>query len=448
MVDDEHFQHLGGGRKGVFLLLRYVFIIAAAYLLIFDSPAHSFPWSHGVMIAAALASNLALSRIPPSLVFSWYVEAPTLIADTLWVSWAMHSTGTTGEAFFLLYFFVLCLAALGESLAMVLLGSTVISLVNFYLGSGGQLWTTANMLRVVFFYSAALFYGYVISQIKLERQRANRGLAWARELEAKVAERTRELQRLCYESQVASRVKSEFLSTISHELRTPLVAILGYTELILDGELGPPPSPQAAVLRRVHKRGRELLDLINATLDVSRLEAGPVSLAVRAVDLPAFMASLRAEVEAPGETDHVSLEWGPIPSLPAFHTDAVKLEVVLKSLIRNALKFTERGSVRVGAQPAGEGIEIYVSDTGIGIAAEILPIIFEPFRQGDGTDTRRHGGAGLGLYLVRRLVDLLGGRVTVDSHVEQGSTFRVWLPFTPTGTAAGESEPDKMVRAS
>jgi len=429
ILDSQDFEHLGGGRKGAFLMLRYVFIIAAAYLIIFDSPSGTFPFTHGLMIAAALGSNVALSMVSPQLVFSWYVEAPVLIADTLWVSWALHSTTTSGEGFFLLYFFVLCLAALGENLAMVLLGSTAISVANFYWTSGSNLWTSPNLLRIVFFYTAALFYGYVINEIKQERQRAVKGLAWARELEEKVAERTHELRRLYDEAEAASRVKSEFLATVSHELRTPLVAILGYTELLLDGEFGSLQAEQGDALQRVHVRGQELLEVINATLDVSRLEAGPVALDLQTVNTTAFLTELQGELQGVSGNDRVRLEWDIPASLPALSTDPGKLKIVLRNLIRNALKFTERGHVKVQAQSCAGGLELCVSDTGIGIAANMLPVIFEPFRQVDGADTRRYGGVGLGLYLVRRLVDMLGGQITVDSRVGEGSTFRVQLPL-------------------
>jgi len=440
MLDSQRFEHLGGGRKGAFLLLRYVFIIAAAYLIIFDSRTPAFPFTHGLMIAMALGSNVALSMVSPRFVFSWYVEAPVLIADTLWVSWALHSTSTSGEGFFLLYFFVLCLAALGENLAMVLLGSTAISAANFYWTAGSKIWTSPNLLRVVFFYTTALFYGYVINEIKQERQRAVKGLAWARDLEEKVAERTHELQRLYDEARAASRVKSEFLATVSHELRTPLVAVLGYTELLLDGEFGPLQPEQDNALQRVYYRGQELLEVINATLDVSRLEAGPVALELRTIDTTAFLKELQDELQNISAKDRVHLEWDIPSTLPALSTDPGKLKIVLRNLIRNALKFTERGHVRVQAQPCSGGIELRVSDTGIGIAADMLPVIFEPFRQVDGADTRRYGGVGLGLYLVRRLVDLLGGQISVESRVGEGSTFRVQLPLTrATGAVAAQA---------
>jgi signal transduction histidine kinase len=428
MFDDSNFRHLGGGRKGLFLVLRYLFIVAASYLMIFQSPGRVFEPTHGLMIAVALASNVALSFIRSEFVFSWYVEAPVLIADTVWVSWALHSTGAMGQEFFLLYFFVLFLAALGESLLMVLLGSTAVSAANVYFISEGTVWTSAHLLRIAFFYVVALFYGNVISQIKRERQRADRGFAWAKELEAKVAERTEELRRLYDESQAASRVKSEFVATMSHELRTPLNIMMGYTDLLLEGEFGDLTAEQANTLRQIDRRSRELYALINATLDLNRLESGKLPLEMEHVSLPDLLRALDDETRALQDKPGLRFAWKAAPDLPALYTDPSKLKIVLKNLIGNAFKFTERGSVTVEAQAREGGVEISVADTGIGIPAEAQALIFEPFRQVDSSPTRRYGGVGLGLYIVRRLLDMLGGTITVESQLGQGSTFRFWVP--------------------
>jgi signal transduction histidine kinase len=121
--------------------------------------------------------------------------------------------------------------------------------------------------------------------------------------------------------------------------------------------------------------------------------------------------------------------WDLPSDLPQLHTDPIKLKVVLKNLIANAVKFTERGSVTVRAERHDGGVQFDVSDTGIGVPPEARKIIFEPFRQADSSTTRRYGGVGLGLYIVRRLLDLLGGSVTAESEVGRGSTFRVWVPI-------------------
>lgn len=848
MSDVSNFKHMGGGRKGLFLLLRYVFIVAASYLVILQQ--QGVQPIQGVMIAAALASNVALSIVSPALVFSWYVEAPILIADTLWVSWALHSAGAAGQEFFLLYFFVLSLAAIGESLFLVLLGSTVLSLVNLYIAG----WHPNNLIQVVFFYTVALFYGYVIKQIKGERQRADRGVLWVRQLESMVAERTQELSRLyevlaesesryravsemmsdfafavtirrggftfdwatesfaritgytvedfadgdwqrlihpedvpfahtawealcrgehfvgevciitragdvrrlrthsrmtndddgvrhifgagqditararleeeqgrllevleatpdvvaisdprggalyfnaacrrmvgiaddaditgqpvaeyqpdwaarlmrteaipialregswqgesailgpdgreipvsqvvvahrgrdnrvtsfstvarditeqkqleqilqhevristaiakvgrelisvldadvvvnrlcrltpellhCHASSTflfrpdtadlvpvgwfggdvqefslqeadispdrqqaiaealsiddvvevqhadrdnplaipalrerygvkttlymalrrgkeligvhtasyvgaggtftevqkriargvaslaslalensrltssleqANRLKSEFVATMSHELRTPLNVILGFTDLLREGEYGEMAADQKLVCDRIEQSGWNLLELINSTLDLSRLEQGKLEVEKRDTDIRRLLEQLRTEVapileHKPG----VKMKWEAPIDLPEVCTDAAKLKVVLKNLITNALKFTDAGSVTVSASAPGGYLLVEVADTGPGIPQDQLAAIFEPFRQVDGSTTRRHDGVGLGLHIVRRYVTLLGGDVSVESEEGVGSVFRVTIPRRP-----------------
>ncbi len=435
-ADPGAFRHLGGGRKGLFLLLRYLFIIAASYLIIFQASPGQFGAPQGLMVAVALASNVGLSMMRPELVFAWYVEAPVLVADTLWVSWALQSTGTIGQEFFLLYFFVLFLAALGENIGMVLLGSTAISIANVYLTDSPR-WTSAHLLRIVFFYAVALFYGNVLSEIKRERQRADKGFAWARELEEKVAERTAELRRLYDEAEAANRLKSEFIATMSHELRSPLHVIMGYADLLLCGEYGDVGAEQAEVLRVIIERGGDLRELINATLDVSRLEAGKLDLDLGRVDLADLLGGLESEMSTGRANANVRFIWNVAPDLPPLHTDAVKLKTVIKNLIGNAAKFTERGSITIGAGLRNGGVEISVADTGVGIAKEKQELIFEPFRQVDSSSARRYGGVGLGLYIARRFVQMLGGRISVESVVGRGSTFCVWLPIVnpPTRTA-------------
>jgi signal transduction histidine kinase len=441
MIDDSNFRHLGGGRKGLFLLLRYLFIVAASYLVVFQTPSETIAPASALMVAVALASNVALSFAPERLIFAWYVEAPVLIADTLWVSWALNTSGTIGQEFFLLYFFVLFLSTVGENLVIVLLISTAVSAANVYFASGTMPWTASNFLRVVFFYTVALFYGYVVSQIKGERRRADRGLAWAKELEAKVAERTEELRRLYHESLAANRLKSEFVSTMSHELRTPLGIIKGYVELLLDDAFGTLNAAQVETLRMIDKRSRELFDLINATLDLNRLDAGKLPVELKEINLADLLRALDTETHDLRDKPSVHFAWNVDPDLPPLSTDPAKLKVILRNLILNAVKFTTHGSVTVRADGRDGGVEICVEDTGIGIAPVARALIFEPFRQGDGSITRRYGGVGLGLYIVRRLVDLLGGTITVESEVGKGSTFRVWVPSSPAGHIACDTVP-------
>ncbi len=234
--------------------------------------------------------------------------------------------------------------------------------------------------------------------------------------------------RLIEELERANRLKSDFVATMSHELRTPLNIIMGYNQLFLEGDYGSMTEEQIDTLQRMDKSAQGLLELITATLDLSRLETGQVKPEVQAIALPDLVTELEAEISGLREKPNVDFAWDLAPGLPELRSDPVKLKMVFKNLIGNAIKFTDAGSVAVRLRPRDGGVEITVADTGVGIAREMLPVIFEPFRQADVFRTREHGGVGLGLYIVRRLLDLLGGTIDVESTVGQGSTFRVWVP--------------------
>ena len=219
---------------------------------------------------------------------------------------------------------------------------------------------------------------------------------------------------------------------------------MGYNNLMLEREFGPLTAEQADTLQRMDKSACGLLALINATLDLSRFETGQVPLDLRDIALSDLITEVDAETRDGRENPAVNFVWDAAPQLPPLRTDPVKLKVVLKNLIANAVKFTAEGSITVRVRNRDGGVEFSVVDTGIGMQPDILPIIFEPFRQGEESMTRRFGGVGLGLYIVRRLVDALGGTINVESEVGRGSTFRVWLPGGDegvTGTQGLRTEP-------
>lgn len=234
--------------------------------------------------------------------------------------------------------------------------------------------------------------------------------------------------KLLEELESSNRLKEDFVGTMSHELRTPLNILLGYIEMLQDRTSGPFTFGQTDIVERLDKTTRELLSLVNATLDLSRLQSQRVPLTFGEVRVPELMADLEADARQLDHKPTVRQQWQVAPELPPLHTDAVKLKMVLKNLIANALKFTEEGVVSVSATCQGEGITFVVADTGPGIPPEVLPLIFEPFRRGENFATRRQGGVGLGLYIVRQLLELLKGTVSVESEVGNGSSFRVWIP--------------------
>jgi signal transduction histidine kinase len=244
-----------------------------------------------------------------------------------------------------------------------------------------------------------------------------------------------ETARLVEELEAADRLKSEFVATMSHELRSPLNIIIGYHELLLDGGFGPLTGAQHEPLRRADRSARELLDLINATLDLSRLEAKRITLDLGDVVVADLVDELGRELSDHPDRPDIEIRWYTPPDLPRLRTDRVKLKMVLKNLVENALKFTERGRVELAAAGLDGGVELRVTDTGVGIAPEARRLIFEPFRQVNAGPGQVRDGAGLGLYIVKQLLAVLGGAITLESEVGSGSTFRVWLPLAAPADA-------------
>ena len=228
----------------------------------------------------------------------------------------------------------------------------------------------------------------------------------------------------------AGRVKAEFLATMTHELRTPINIVIGNLDILLGGFLGELNNRQKESLKTAMRNSGEALNLVTSLLDLSRIEAGQVVVRVEEFSLEDVWKELEMLFRTGLSGKEVELCWQVKTPLPGLKTDKIKIKEILSNIVFNAVKFTDRGMIEVSVSSVegGEQIEIEVKDTGVGIPEDFLPFIFEPFRQAEGSFTRSHGGVGLGLSIAKRLLNLLHGRVEVESEVGKGSTFRITIP--------------------
>jgi signal transduction histidine kinase len=227
----------------------------------------------------------------------------------------------------------------------------------------------------------------------------------------------------------ASQFKSEFLAKMSHQLRTPLTAIIGFCEVLsqgMDGELG---HEQAQDIAEIHKSGLVLLELVNDILDLSKIEAGRVEIELQEVDLPSVVDQVISSMHQIAEQKALRLSSELSSQARIVVGDPVRVREILTNLVSNAIKFTSAGSVAIRSMPAGAMAEISVLDTGIGIEPAAHQRIFEEFRQASDKISRTYGGTGLGLSIARKLVELQGGQMGLESEPGKGSRFWFTLPI-------------------
>jgi len=237
-----------------------------------------------------------------------------------------------------------------------------------------------------------------------------------------------EIQDKSRQLEEASQHKSQFLANMSHELRTPLNAILGYTELMADGAYGEPSEKMLGILKRLEANGKHLLGLINDVLDLSKIEAGQLVLELSDYCVQDIAQTVRSTLEPLAADKKLAFKLELAPNLPPGHGDGRRLTQVLINLVGNAIKFTDAGEVAIKAEANNGSFYVSVRDTGPGISAVDQAKLFQEFQQADNAITRKKGGTGLGLAISKRIIEMHGGKIWVESEPGQGSTFTFTLP--------------------
>jgi signal transduction histidine kinase len=294
-------------------------------------------------------------------------------------------------------------------------GDGVLGAVAFYFEKAGAISAeTRSLLRMV------------ADQMAATAQKA-RLIEDLRRANAALLETNAELERQYGALLDARRVKDEFLANISHELRTPLTAVMGYLALMDEGLAGPVTPEQRRTIAQVKTSSEHLLELIGDLLELTTLKRGGLEVVATAFDVRDPLHDAVATTR--GRSESVALRVSEPESGTVMVSDRRKISKMLVALLSNAYKFTRSGEIRVSVEVRNDRVVYRVQDTGIGIPDEMQQLVFDEFRQVDGSSTRRFGGSGLGLSLARRLARLLGGEIFVDSALGEGSTFRVELPL-------------------
>ncbi|MGE5216596.1 MAG: sensor histidine kinase [Chloroflexota bacterium] len=393
--------------KSTIILIRWPVVLISASLILFRVSDLPLAWLLYVLVVVYVATNAGLYFVEEAAFRKLTFNMSLVGLDTLALTASLALSGETETNFFLAYFLLIIICCIFENLRMIAVISLLapVAYAGIFFASPNQ--QAASYLRLVFLFIVGLFYGHFSQLVRTQRAMRER-------------------------AEHRNQAKTELLNILSHELKTPLTVIASYTQALKSAALGEVNRQQEEALSKVLRQTENLVNIVDVILASASVETGAVAVQREEFVLSEFLNELKQSCDGIVLNSKVTLEWDYPTPLPVVLSDPGKLKIILQNLINNALKFTDEGEVRVSARhnPNYERMVFTISDTGIGIAPDQLPFVFDKFWQVDAARTRIQSGIGMGLYIVKAFSELLGGDVTVSSAVGKGTIFRVELPTT------------------
>lgn len=395
----------GESTKSTVILIRWPVVLISASLILFRVNALSMAWVFYALVVVYVLTNAALYFVEEAVFRKLSFNMSLIGLDTLALTASLTLNGQTETNFFLAYFLLIIICCIFENPRMIavisLLAPIAYAVIFFDLPNEQP----ANYLQLVFLFIVGLFYGHFSQLVRTQRVLKER-------------------------AEHRSQGKAELLNILSHELKTPLTVIASYTQALKGAALGEVNPAQEEALSKVLRQTENLVNIVDVILASASVETGAVALRREQFVLSEFLEELKLSCDGIVLSSQVNLEWDYPTPLPIVVSDPGKLKIIVQNLINNALKFTDAGEVRVSVRhnPNYQRMVFTVSDTGIGIAPDQLPLVFDKFWQVDAARTRTQSGIGMGLYIVKAFTELLGGNVTVSSTPGKGTAFRVELP--------------------
>lgn len=399
-------ERLIADKQYTVIILQWMIAIATSFLILFPKgeEVSEDPWIHALVVVF-LISVLVLYRIPEHFFYSHYFDTGLMLCDTLLLSIAIYMNRDLSWDLFLIYFFILFLAAMGQSMTRIVLGSILISVVYILLlipdnksliHLGSEVY-----IRITFLFGVSILYGYLAENANREKRRAE------------VAEERETL-------------KMSLVTALAHDIKNPLGIIMGYAELKL--EEAPEDNPDREVWRRVRDGSRRIVNLVTGFLEASRAETGKMSVQQMPVQVNRLLVEAARSQESDVQRKGVKLELNLDEELPEVQGDELQLDRVFWNLIGNAIKFTRNGgTITVSSKLDNGSVCVAVKDTGVGISQAELPLLFSQFRRLKGSE--RIEGTGLGLFIVKTIIEAHKGTVGAVSQEGEGSTFMVHIPL-------------------